>query len=447
MFCNKCGTELQDGSRFCSHCGNQFENAFTPQAMDDDIGKTMGIVSNGVPTENIGQTGVIDNSGQQYGQPQDQQGQYTQQYEQPQYQQPQYDQQYGQPQYQQQYGQQYGQQQYQQQYQPVQYQPVPYQAPVENKVKEKAPKPKKVKVKKPETGTGWKVALTVIFAILLTIAGLGMMIQYSAEKNLNKESFESMVDDMDLSKVTINDGYNEVPILEYIEDNYDFSFEEEFGMDTKEVKKLLNKPVTKDLVNELLSGYADYLVGGNKPEAITRETIVDFVKDNKKKIYRDYKGYIKEGSLDNFEEEHGEAIDELLQNMGAEDEELDVSWIKQESGVDISKISKIVSTLKWILLITVIALAVLLIIINLSKISRGITGIAVPALFAGVIALSFSISMMILYNPGEEDMIKQFITPMLKTFLILGGIVLGAGILLLVMVGVGKKISNKKESV
>lgn len=485
MFCNKCGAVIKEGSMFCNQCGNKMsiprpavpaapiqaqpqeqmpsgENLNVPpqndQPASENDDRTVGLfyqnsadqfAQNGGPedsTMQVIQPTVMPEAVQPVQQEQypgaEQQGQMPQQY-------PGTDQMYQQP-HQQYQG--MGQQpQMQQQYFGMDQQMPPnmYQQPP---IQQKTPKPPKpAKEPNPKGNQKWRLVLTVILSILLTLVIVAFIADIALTSNINEDTLDKVLDEMKVSDIVLTtDSGKEVDLVDFVEDTFDYDFEENFDISKDEVRKLLDTDVVKKFLQENFGDYFRYMVNGGKtPEPIDKDTILDFVEENKDAIVKQFKvknkSLVSKEDLDKFIENDGKYLDDIFEAMG-DDEAISLDWVKEKSGINMKTIATLISVLKWVIIGVLALFIILLLLINIWKISQGFSGISIASVFAGVIVTSFSAAIKFLFDISDNNIINVLVMPVMNTMLIFGISFLGGGIVVLIMLGIIKKIKNKRRA-
>ena len=400
---------------------------------------------------------------QQPAQPQQytpQQGQYQQavqpqQYapQQGQYQQPTQPQQYApqQGQYQQpaqpqQYAPQQGQ--YQQQPAPYHQQAAPQQGYYSNEAQAQPKPPKK------KAGAG-RVILTIFLSLFLIIFFTVCIVEYSALKTINKDNLTEALKKTDISQMVFDSDGEELSLVEVIEDKADINIAEEFNIDSEKLEAILDTPAVKEFISGNLADMAESVLNGEEPDGISKKTIIDYVKKNKKAIYKDLQGLgdeyeelkdITMEDIENFEEEYGDQIDDAFDSLGTD--KIDMNFISEESGMDfdISKYIKLVPVVKWIAPGLAALFIILMLIGNIGYESLTGKGVGISAMIAGIFTAGAAAAFKFILDIPDSNVLKVLGMPMADMMLIVGGIAFGGGLLLLIITCIIKAIANRARA-
>lgn len=295
--------------------------------------------------------------------------------------------------------------------------------------KEKAPA-------KPKPKRSMLIAIVTGFLCVFLVIGIVAEMAYMAvSNNINEELVDSITDvdtGFDVSTLELETSEGEmVSLYDYIEKEYDVDLEESAEITKKDLEKILSKPVVREFANELLSGYVNYVVNGEKVEPISRDTIIDFLSKNKKAIYKQLGDYVETGAFDNVEENYGEEIDDIFDKIDTD--EISVSWIKKNVGVDLKEISDLYAKASWLILVVVGVLVLVILLVNIKYLLSGFSSVFVSLLAAGIIAAVCSIVVKIAYGFTDGEIVSMILEPVVTSLLIIGiiGIVIGAALLAL----------------
>ena len=372
-----------------------------------------------------------------------QQGQYVEQPQQYAPQQSQYVQQPQQGQYAQQpqQGQYIQQPQYQQQPAPVQAPPVQPQGYYTNN-NQQPPKPKK------KAGVG-RVLLTIILSLFLIIAFTVCIVEYVALKSITKDTITDALKQVDISEMVVTSDDEDISLVEMIEEKADVNIAKEFDIDDEQLEAILDMPAVKEFISENVSDMAESILNGEEPKGISKKTIVDYVKKNKKSIYKDLQkmeGFedITMEDIENFEEEHGDKLDEVFDSIGTDS--IDMDFITDEAGFDIARITKMIPIIKWIAPGLAAFLILLMLIGNIGYESLTGKGVGISAMIAGIITAGGAIAFKYILQIPDVNVIKVLVLPLMDMFMIVGGIVFGAGLLLLIITCIIKAIANRARA-
>ena len=365
-----------------------------------------------------------------------QQGQYVEQPQQYAPQQAQYAQQPQQGQYVQ-------QPQYQQQPIPVQVPPVQPQGYYTNNAAPEQPKKPKKKA-----GVG-RVLLTIILSLFLIIAFTVCIVEYVALKSITKDTITDALKQVDISEMVVTSDDEDISLVEMIEEKADVNIADEFKISDEELEAILDMPAVKEFISENVSDMAESILNGEEPKGISKKTIVDYVKKNKKSIYKDLQkmeGFedITMEDIENFEEEHGDKLDEVFDSIGTDS--IDMDFITDEAGFDVARITKMIPIIKWIAPGLAAFLILLMLIGNIGYESLTGKGVGISAMIAGIITAGGAIAFKYILQIPDVNVIKVLVLPLMDMFMIVGGIVFGAGLLLLIITCIIKAIANRARA-
>ena len=365
-----------------------------------------------------------------------QQGQYVEQPQQYAPQQAQYAQQPQQGQYVQ-------QPQYQQQPIPVQVPPVQPQGYYTNNAAPEQPKKPKKKA-----GVG-RVLLTIILSLFLIIAFTVCIVEYVALKSITKDTITDALKQVDISEMVVTSDDEDISLVEMIEEKADVNIAKEFDIDDEQLEAILDMPAVKEFISENVSDMAESILNGEEPKGISKKTIVDYVKKNKKSIYKDLQkmeGFedITMEDIENFEEEHGDKLDEVFDSIGTDS--IDMDFITDEAGFDVARITKMIPIIKWIAPGLAAFLILLMLIGNIGYESLTGKGVGISAMIAGIITAGGAIAFKYILQIPDVNVIKVLVLPLMDMFMIVGGIVFGAGLLLLIITCIIKAIANRARA-
>ena len=385
------------------------------------------------PQQYASQQGQYVEQPQQYA---PQQGQYVEQPQQYAPQQAQYAQQPQQGQYVQ-------QPQYQQQPIPVQVPPVQPQGYYTNNAAPEQPKKPKKKA-----GVG-RVLLTIILSLFLIIALTVCIVEYVALKSITKDTITDALKQVDISEMVVTSDDEDISLVEMIEDKADINLSKEFDIDDEQLEAILDMPAVKDFISENVSDMAEAILNGEEPNGISKKTIVDYVKKNKKSIYKDLQkmeGFedITMEDIENFEEEYGDKLDEAFDSIGTDS--IDMNFITDEAGFDVARITKMIPIIKWIAPGLAALLILLMLIGNIGYESLTGKGVGISAMIAGIITAGGAIAFKYILQIPAVNVIKVLVLPLMDMLMIVGGIVFGAGLLLLIITCIIKAIANRARA-
>ncbi len=328
--------------------------------------------------------------------------------------------------------------------------PVPYQEQPEGQPQEGKPKPEKVKANagKPKKAHPLRIIANILLGLILTLLIIAEILQVSVKEKLTDDYISSIVEKISVDDITdIKVGDDNTSLFEFVEEYYP-SIKEDTELDEEKIEKLLKSEVVKDFVGEYLDDYLKYLVGGSKPDAITKDTVIKFVEKNKNKLYKDenLKDIIEEGQFDNFAEDYGEEIDRLFSEINeGEGDEISVDWLNENVEFDISLVHKLLDLFKWLIPGCIAIFVILLLLVNLDRITRGVSATGYSTAIAGLITGAGAFVLMQMFKAEDGDLIGIATNPIAKLVLILGSIVFGVGIVVIIISAIIKKLSYRRK--
>ena len=352
--------------------------------------------------------------------------------------------------------QQYAPQQGQYQQQPAQYQQPQQQVPPQQgyyssnaqaaataQAQPKQPKPPKKKA-----GAG-RVILTIFLSLFLIIFFTVCIVEYCALKTINKDNISDALKETDLSRMVLDSDGEELSLVEVIEEKADIKISEEFDITDEQLEEIMDTPTVKKFISDNLADMAESVLNGEEPEGISKKTIIDYVKKNKKSIYKDLQGLggdfesITMEDIDNFEEEYGDQLDDAFDTIGTD--KIDMDFIAEETGMDfdISRYIKLIPILKWIAPGLAALFIILMLLGNIGYESLTGKGVGISAMIAGAFTAGAAIAFKYILDIPDTNVLKVLGLPMAELMMIVGGIAFGAGLLLLIITCIIKAIATR----
>ena len=352
--------------------------------------------------------------------------------------------------------QQYAPQQGQYQQQPAQYQQPQQQVPPQqgyysNNVQAAGAaqaQPKQPKPPKKKAGAG-RVILTIFLSLFLIIFFTVCIVEYCALKTINKDNISDALKETDLSRVVLDSDGEELSLVEVIEEKADIKISEEFDITDEQLEEIMDTPTVKKFISDNLADMAESVLNGEEPEGISKKTIIDYVKKNKKSIYKDLQGLggdfesITMEDIDNFEEEYGDQLDDAFDTIGTD--KIDMDFIAEETGMDfdISRYIKLIPILKWIAPGLAALFIILMLLGNIGYESLTGKGVGISAMIAGAFTAGAAIAFKYILDIPDTNVLKVLGLPMAELMMIVGGIAFGAGLLLLIITCIIKAIATR----
>lgn len=351
--------------------------------------------------------------------------------------------------------QQYAPQQGQYQQQPAQYQQPQQQVPPQqgyysNNVQAAQTaqaQPKQPKPPKKKAGAG-RVILTIFLSLFLIIFFTVCIVEYCALKTINKDNISDALKKTDLSQMVLDSDGEELSLVEVIEEKADIKISEEFDITDEQLEEIMDTPTVKKFISDNLADMAESVLNGEEPEGISKKTIIDYVKKNKKSIYKDLQGMegfesLTMEDIDNFEEEYGDQLDDAFDTLGTD--KIDMDFIAEETGMDfdISKYIKLIPILKWIAPGLAALFIILMLLGNIGYESLTGKGVGISAMIAGAFTAGAAIAFKYILDIPDTNVLKVLGLPMAELMMIVGGIAFGAGLLLLIITCIIKAIATR----
>lgn len=311
--------------------------------------------------------------------------------------------------------------------------------------------PKQPKPPKKKAGAG-RVILTIFLSLFLIIFFTVCIVEYSALKTINKDNIGDALNETDLSRMVLDSDGEELNLVEVIEDKADINISKEFDITSEQLEEIMDTPTVKKFISDNLADMAESVLSGEEPEGISKKTILDYVKKNKKTIYKDVKNLggdfadITMEDIDNFGEKYGDQLDDVFDTLGTD--KIDMDFIAEETGMDfdISRFVKLIPVLKWIAPGLAALFIILMLLGNIGYESLTGKGVSISAMIAGAITAGAAIAFKFILDIPDSNVLKVLGLPMADMMMIVGGIAFGAGLLLLIITCIIKAIANRARA-
>ena len=311
--------------------------------------------------------------------------------------------------------------------------------------------PKQPKPPKKKAGAG-RVILTIFLSLFLIIFFTVCIVEYSALKTINKDNIGDALNETDLSRMVLDSDGEELNLVEVIEDKADINISKEFDITSEQLEEIMDTPTVKKFISDNLADMAESVLSGEEPEGISKKTILDYVKKNKKTIYKDVKNLggdfadITMEDIDNFGEKYGDQLDDVFDTLGTD--KIDMDFIAEETGMDfdISRFVKLIPVLKWIAPGLAALFIILMLLGNIGYESLTGKGVSISAMIAGAITAGAAIAFKFILDIPDSNVLKVLGLPMEDMMMIVGGIAFGAGLLLLIITCIIKAIANRARA-
>ena len=308
--------------------------------------------------------------------------------------------------------------------------------------------PKQPKPPKKKAGAG-RVILTIFLSLFLIIFFTVCIVEYCALKTINKDNISDALKKTDLSQMVLDSDGEELSLVEVIEEKADIKISEEFDITDEQLEEIMDTPTVKKFISDNLADMAESVLNGEEPEGISKKTIIDYVKKNKKSIYKDLQGLggdfesITMEDIDNFEEEYGDQLDDAFDTIGTD--KIDMDFIAEETVMDfdISRYIKLIPILKWIAPGLAALFIILMLLGNIGYESLTGKGVGISAMIAGAFTAGAAIAFKYILDIPDTNVLKVLGLPMAELMMIVGGIAFGAGLLLLIITCIIKAIATR----
>ena len=291
--------------------------------------------------------------------------------------------------------------------------------------------------------------LTIFLSLFLIIFFTVCIVEYCALKTINKDNISDALKKTDLSQMVLDSDGEELSLVEVIEEKADIKISEEFDITDEQLEEIMDTPTVKKFISDNLADMAESVLNGEEPEGISKKTIIDYVKKNKKSIYKDLQGLggdfesITMEDIDNFEEEYGDQLDDAFDTIGTD--KINMDFIAEETGMDfdISRYIKLIPILKWIAPGLAALFIILMLLGNIGYESLTGKGVGISAMIAGAFTAGAAIAFKYILDIPDTNVLKVLGLPMAELMMIVGGIAFGAGLLLLIITCIIKAIATR----
>ena len=318
-----------------------------------------------------------------------------------------------------------------------------------NQAQAKQPKPPKKKA-----GAG-RVILTIFLSLFLIIFFTVCIVEYSALKTINKDNIADALEEADLSRMVFDSDGEELNMVEMIEENAGIDLAKEFDISEDQLEDIMDTPTVKKFISDNLADMAESVLNGEEPEGISKKTILDYVKKNKKAIYKDLQKLgddyenlkdITLEDIDNFEEEYGNQLDNAFDAIGSD--KIDMDFVAEKTGMDfdISRYIKMIPIVKWIAPGLALLFIILMLLGNIGYESLTGKGVGISAMIAGAFTAGAAIAFKYIVDIPDTNVLKVLGLPMADLMMIVGGIVFAGGLLLLIITCIIKAIANRARA-
>lgn len=279
--------------------------------------------------------------------------------------------------------------------------------------------------------------LSVFLCILLVASGITLSALLALRWSYSPSQVKSLVNAVDLRSIEIpmEDG-STLKLIPFLENQAGIDLEKDYGVTDREVDTVLDQPFMKDFLGGVVSDYTDYLFFGASLNALTRNRMVDFFRENDREIER-YTGfsfrehendliYTADSYLDHYD------LDAIFDNS-LHAREISEEYLQQQTGVNLDLIRSFLST--WIVAISAVlaVLLILLIFLTLFRSPRSaVLCIGVSFAVLGGLDLLAGLAGKLWLNTQKIELVKLALQPFLNKLSIIGIAVLVLGLMLVV---------------
>ena len=280
--------------------------------------------------------------------------------------------------------------------------------------------------------------LSVFLCILLVCSGLAATAIGALRWSYNSGQVKDTVNALDLRKIEIpmEDG-TVLSLIPFLENQAGIDLEQDYGISDRQVDTVMDQPFVKDFVGDVISDYTDYLFFGASLNALSRNRVVDFFRENDQEIER-YTGFsFREHEHDlsygvgNYLEHYD--LDALFDNS-LHARELSEDYLREKTGVNLDLIRSLLSTWIPIASLALVLLFLILIFLTLLRSPRSaLTGIGISFAVIGVLDLLASLGLRIWLNTQHIHLTSIFLRPFSSKLAIIGVLTLVLGVVLILL--------------
>ena len=329
--------------------------------------------------------------------------------------------------------------------------------PEEPKAEEKKPEKKVKEPKRTKNGlhakpSGGKSFGSFLLCIVLFLAVLAAGAVLTFRMSFSEKQVNKNIDSLEISEITLpsSDWKEEVSLMDFLEQVSGFDFEKTAGINKKDLAKLMGKDYVVDMFKEYLNGYLQYFMNGTEPKKLTRDDFVEFIKEHNDDIlaltdfsfcYKDANGKQQVYTVD---------IDNAFKDLGTD--EVSVSWVEKKAGISFGPI-KFALSIWGVAAFGALALVliILLFIMHGKTMHSGVSFVGMTLLLDGIVMDVAAGIGLIAKGKFHSNLISTFAVPCLINMLIIGSVVLVAGLLIYacgrkICDGVARKKQKKAQA-
>jgi len=419
MFCGNCGHQIPEGSKFCLNCGSK-----VPEAAEQVVSPVEEIQAEQEAVLEAPQTEAVEEVTEEVPQLEEPVQQVVE--EEPQIEEPV-----------QQVAEEIPQQVTAPQMQmPQDVQPAPVaQATVvaEAVVPTPAVAPEKPVKKEKKFVRG---LLSVLCCIMIFVFTTVTMTVFVARQSISENRIEKVFDSIDIEKI------EEMSLGDEDEGSIGDLFEGGNGeLSGKQKNKLFHKTGIKDFVVGVTVEYANYILGGDEPEGVEAEDIVDLIEENRREIEKITDVKIDSRMLADIEDYFEDEGEDILGFASAE--------VRTNDAIDGVRIAISIYVLIGLAVLTLLFVFLLL---KARKFRLdSLIWISVPLIISGVVlALTLAVKPIILsvggFENGVDTIVEIILDNILGAVLLDSVIILLLGAILITTYVLVKKIKARKKA-
>ena len=289
--------------------------------------------------------------------------------------------------------------------------------------------------------------LSVLLAILAVVTGLGASVLGALRLSYSPEAVKEAVRELDLTSLRIPmDNGLSLTLPEFYEDQTGADLEKDYGITEEEVNRVLEASFVKDFLGEVLADYTGALLNDEPLNPLSRNRVVDFFRANDAEIKNltgfSFLAYEHDSRSGTYRKHYD--LDELFDGA-LEARVLDLDYIRQAAGLDVRDYTQYLARTLLIVSIAVTAALLLLQLIVYNRFLRcAFTAIGVSLMVLGCLDLLGAGAGLFLLKKKLYPILYTLVQPFPQRLLMIGGIVLGAGLVVFLLRFAVRKPGEKK---
>lgn len=301
---------------------------------------------------------------------------------------------------------------------------------------------KKKKGLHPKPSAGVAI-LTFLLCLLAFVAGAAACISGALRLSYSGDKMAELMKALDIKETTFSTeaGSDGPTLVEFVENVSGFNFEKTAGFAKADLEKFMEEDFIRGTVTDILSDYVNYFFTGQKPKALTRDDVVEFVEEHDDDFFR-----LLEFRFTYMDPEKNKRvvytvdIDNAFKDLGTD--EVTADWLAKQAGVNFGLIVTGLSLGALIGLAAVgVILLILVLILQKKTAYYGISADGRTLLILGVILDVAALCGMFWLGARKSSIFYLFLSPLTKNLLVIGSAVLVVGLFFFV---IGRAICNAK---